>query len=62
MDRRFRRERTRFGYTDTEFAARLGVHPITVSRWERDMVGIPRSADQLVRQLKRASWRSKGRI
>ena len=46
-----RRARTRLGLKQTELAARVGVHPITVSRWERDEVRIPEPTARLLRLL-----------
>jgi len=49
----FRQHRRRLGLTQVQLAARLGVHPITLSRWERDRVKrIPEPAAKLIRLLK----------
>ncbi len=48
----FRRRRRRLGFTQVGLAQRIGVHEITISRWERDVVAIPEPVGQLVRLLK----------
>lgn len=48
----FRRHRRRLGFTQVGLAQRIGVHEITISRWERDVVAIPEPVTQLVRLLK----------
>ncbi len=48
----FRRHRRRLGFTQVGLAQRIGVHEITISRWERDVVAIPEPVAQLVRLLK----------
>jgi DNA-binding transcriptional regulator YiaG len=35
----------------TELAERLGVHPMTVSRWERGAISIPKPVAQLMVML-----------
>lgn len=45
------RLRKRLGLKQTELAARVGVHPITVSRWERDRVHVPEPTAKLLRLL-----------
>jgi DNA-binding transcriptional regulator YiaG len=37
----FRKQRERLGMTQVQLAEQLGVHPITLSRWERDQVRVP---------------------
>lgn len=37
-ERDFKRLRSRLGFTQSQFARVLGVHPLTVSRWERGQV------------------------
>jgi DNA-binding transcriptional regulator YiaG len=39
-------------------AARLGVHPMTVSRWERGFVSIPNPVETLVRLWVKAGRQS----
>ena len=46
-----RRLRARLGLTQTALAARVSVHPITVSRWERDRVRIPAPTAKLLHLL-----------
>jgi len=48
----FRRHRRRLGFTQVGLAQRIGVHEITISRWERDVVVIPNPVAQLVQLLK----------
>ncbi len=45
------RIRKRLGLKQTELAARVGVHPITVSRWERERVRVPEPTAKLLRLL-----------
>jgi DNA-binding transcriptional regulator YiaG len=47
-----RRHRRRLGLTQVQLAAELDVHPITLSRWERDVVQIPEAIARLMRLLK----------
>jgi len=49
----FRRQRRRLGITQVELAKRLGVHSVTLSRWETDAHPIPEAAAQLVQLLKK---------
>jgi transcriptional regulator with XRE-family HTH domain len=46
-----RGHREMLGLKQTELAERLGVHPMTVSRWERGAVAIPKPIEQLVEML-----------
>jgi len=46
-----RRLRRRLGLTQVQLAERVGVNPITVSRWERGAMGIRESAARLIRLL-----------
>lgn len=46
------RHRTRLGLTQTELAARLGVHAMTVSKWERAEHRIPAAVAKLVATFK----------
>ncbi len=46
-----KRRRTRLGYSQRQFAARLGVDPMTVSRWERGVHRIPVAVARLVTTL-----------
>jgi transcriptional regulator with XRE-family HTH domain len=43
-----RRYRKDLGLTQVRLAKRLGVHPITLSRWERDESRIPKTAARLI--------------
>jgi transcriptional regulator with XRE-family HTH domain len=43
-----RRLREKLGLKQTELAQRLGVHPMTVSRWERGIGAISKPVEQLV--------------
>ena len=55
------RLRKRLGLKQTELAARVGVHPITVSRWERDTVRLPEPTAKLLRLLAQMEPKSKRR-
>lgn len=44
-----RRIRERLGLTQAELAARIGVHTMTVSRWERGVVNVPEPVGRLIR-------------
>ncbi len=46
-----RRVRRRLGLTQREFAARVGVVPNTVARWERDEATVGSTAAILIRLL-----------
>lgn len=46
-----RRIRKRLGLTQAEFAQRVGVHFVTVSRWEHGRMGVRESAARLIRLL-----------
>jgi transcriptional regulator with XRE-family HTH domain len=48
-----RRHRKRLGHTQVELAARLGVHVITLSRWETGARAIPKTIATLVQLLKK---------
>jgi transcriptional regulator with XRE-family HTH domain len=48
----FRRQRKQLGLTQVVLAERIGVHEITISRWERDVVAVPGPVAQLVLLLK----------
>jgi len=43
-----KKQRDKLGLTQVEFAARLGVDPITISRWER---GLSKPSKLALRQL-----------
>jgi transcriptional regulator with XRE-family HTH domain len=45
------RLRKRLGLTQEGLAKELGVHPMTVSRWERGTVNIPEPTARLLRIL-----------
>ena len=55
------RLRTRLGLKQTELAAQLGVHPITISKWETGVHVIPEPAAKLLRLLTTMAKRGKGR-
>ena len=44
--------RRRLRLTQTQLAERLGVHVITISKWERDIHPIPRAVALLVETFK----------
>jgi len=44
-----KRHRRRLGLSQVELAQRLGVHPLTVSRWERGAVPMPKAAGELLK-------------
>jgi DNA-binding transcriptional regulator YiaG len=44
----FKSGRSAIGLTQTELARRLGVHPLTVSRWERGFSLIPNPVEKLM--------------
>jgi len=46
-----KRIRRRLGFTQEGLAKVLGVHPMTVSRWERGTVNIPEPPAKLLRLL-----------
>jgi len=41
--------RKALGLKQSELAERLGVHPLTVSRWERDAGSIPHASAELLK-------------
>jgi len=47
----YRQQRERAGLTQRELAARLGVHPMTISKRERDAMTITREAEIALRQV-----------
>lgn len=47
----YRQQRERAGLTQKELAARLGVHPMTISKRERDAMTITREAEIALRQV-----------
>ncbi len=49
-----RRLREALGLTQAELAEELGVHPITISRWERDKARVPSAAARLLTILVKA--------
>ena len=53
----FKKERLKKNYSQSELAQELGVTVITVSRWEREAVPIPRMAELSLSALKRKSKR-----
>ena len=44
-----KRSRLALGLSQTALAKRLGVHTMTVSRWERAFVAIPNPVEKLIR-------------
>jgi DNA-binding transcriptional regulator YiaG len=44
-----KRHRQALALSQVQLAKRLGVHPITLSRWERGTVSIPEPVAQLVK-------------
>jgi transcriptional regulator with XRE-family HTH domain len=49
--------RRRCGWRQVDLAERLGVHVITVSRWERDRVAIPEPTARLILMIADAERR-----
>jgi len=41
--------RARLGLDQVALARRLGVHPMTVSRWERGVIRIPKATAELLK-------------
>ena len=56
----FKKERLKKNYTQSELAKEFGVTVITVSRWERGVVPIPRMAELSLSALKRKPKRKGG--
>jgi len=56
-----RRVRARLGLTQVEFGRRVGVHAVTVSRWERDEVPVRDQVAILIRLLDRPAPRARRR-
>jgi DNA-binding transcriptional regulator YiaG len=54
------RLRRRLGLTQVTLAARLGVHPLTVSRWERGQVRVTEPMARLLRLLATVPTTRKG--
>ena len=46
-----KRLREKMGLTQEALAERVGVHPMTVSRWERGVVNVPAPTAKLIRIL-----------
>ena len=46
-----KRHRRRLGMTQRALAQRIGVHPVTVAKWESAMVAIPKPIAELVKLL-----------
>jgi DNA-binding transcriptional regulator YiaG len=44
----FKGARDALGLTQTAMAQRLGVHPMTVSKWERGLAAIPIPVEKLI--------------
>ena len=45
------RIRRDLGLTQSELAAKIEVHPITVSRWERSVIKISRAVEMAVKKI-----------
>jgi len=58
----FKGARRVIGLTQTGMAQRLGVHPMTVSRWERGLVSIPNPVGKLMRLWAQAGRPQAGRL
>ncbi|MCI0408898.1 MAG: helix-turn-helix domain-containing protein [Acidobacteria bacterium] len=57
-----KRIRRQLGLTQEELARRLGVHAVTVARWEADMRGIPEPTARLIRMIRaEVKGRAKGK-
>jgi DNA-binding transcriptional regulator YiaG len=54
----FRRQRRRLQMSQIELAAKIGVHPMTLSRWERGTVKVPMPVAQLIELLDREHRRA----
>ncbi len=54
-----RRIRRRLGLTQSKFAALVGVHLVTVKKWETGRLGMRPTSDRLIRLL--AAQQSKSR-
>lgn len=52
--------RNRLGLTQSEFAGRLGVTNVTVSRWETGQVRPNKLAQKTLAELARTGWDSSG--
>jgi transcriptional regulator with XRE-family HTH domain len=57
--REVKRLRRALGLKQTELADKLGVHPITVSRWERDIVRMPEPTARLLTLLAQIDRKTK---
>ena len=58
--RDFRGMRRRKGYSQSQLALELDVHVVTVSKWERGVVPIPRMAELALLSLKPRQKTRKG--
>jgi DNA-binding transcriptional regulator YiaG len=54
-----RRIRKQLGLTQDEFARLIGVHLVSVSRWETGKMGIRLTAEKLMRLLAKSAVKSK---
>jgi transcriptional regulator with XRE-family HTH domain len=52
-----KRLREQMGLTQEAFAKLVGVHPMTVSRWERGVVNVPAPTAKLIRILAKGTRR-----
>jgi len=53
--RQVKRIREALGWTQYEFARRLGVHPVTVAKWETDAQGMRGPAVRLIALLAKST-------
>jgi DNA-binding transcriptional regulator YiaG len=58
--RDFKIMRRRKGYSQSQLARELDVHVLTVSKWEREVVPIPRMAEMALSSLKPRRKTEKG--
>jgi DNA-binding transcriptional regulator YiaG len=57
----FKGMRRRKGYSQSQLAGELDVHVITVSKWERGVVPIPRMAELALASLKARAKKKEGK-
>jgi DNA-binding transcriptional regulator YiaG len=43
--------RRKLALTQAELAAEIGVHPVTVAKWEADMIVVPKPIERLLQLL-----------
>jgi DNA-binding transcriptional regulator YiaG len=56
-----KRHRKKLGLKQTELAEKLGVHAITLSRWERGYIKVPSPAATAVKLLVAEARRKRGK-